>query len=96
MGQIPGRRSHGQCLTLLIMNDDVTKTTNGGGGVVTQKNRKNSPEFEICGSVRFFGLQPPPPPPQKSTYAMINMINMIIKYDILIEYWCVLSSRAAL
>ena len=28
-----------------------------GGGVATEKNRKkNSPKFEICGSVRFFSV----------------------------------------
>ena len=32
----------------------------------TEKNRKKtSPKFEICGSVRFFGVATPPPPPMR-------------------------------
>ena len=63
MGQIPGRRSHGQCLTLLIMNDDVTRTTNGGGGVVTQKKtEKTALNLKFAVAFGFLGCNPPPPP----------------------------------
>ena len=56
MGKIPGRRSHGHCLTLLIMNDDVTRTMNGGGGggcnpksrKKTALNLKFAVAFDIC------------------------------------------------